>query len=258
MAYSDKYKHILGRMGYYDYQLGLIHRHINQEGGWDSHLEHCRTFILRAVNHFKPTKITILGSGWLLDLPLAELSELTQEIVLIDIVHPPEVREQASILKNVNILEADVTGGLIEEVWNKTRRKFFIRNCRSFDSIIIPDYCPEDDQGLVISLNILSQLETLIIEYIKKQVAVSEEDLFGFRKKIQNNHLSFLANHNSVLITDTAEIFNENSGKTTRHNSVVIELPNGKMREEWSWNFDLKGSDYNYKKSYFEVVALML
>lgn len=258
MAYSDKYKHILARMGYYDYQLGLIHRHINQEGGWDSHLEHCRNFILKAVNYYKPSKVTILGSGWLLDLPLAEMSEISQEIVLIDIVHPPEVIAQAGSLKNVKILEADVTGGLIEEVWNKTGRKFFFRKAGSFKSIIIPDYCPDDDPGLVISLNILSQLETLIIEYLKKQVAVSEEGLSGFRKEIQDKHMRFLSKHNSVLITDTAEIFMENSGKTSRHNSVIIELPKGKLREEWSWNFDLKGSDYNNKKSYFEVVAIIL
>jgi hypothetical protein len=258
MAYSDKYKHILGRMGYYDYQLGLIHRHINQEGGWDSHLEHCRNFILKAVKYYNPSKITILGSGWLLDLPLAEMSEMAQEIVLIDIVHPPEVRAQAGSLKNVKILEDDVTGGLIEEVWKKTRRKFFFIKPGSFDSINIPDYCPDEDPGLVISLNILSQLETLIIEHLKQQVAVSEEDLSGFRKEIQDKHIKFLAKNNSVLITDIAEIFKENSGKTTRHNSVVTELPDGKVREEWSWNFDLKGSDYNNKKSYFEVVALIL
>jgi hypothetical protein len=258
MAYSDKYKHILGSMGYYDYQLGLIHRHLNQAGGWDSHLENCRNFILKAVKYYNPSKISILGSGWLLDLPLAELSEMTQEIILIDIVHPPEVREQAGPLKNVKILEADVTGGLIEEVWNKTRRGFFFRKGGSYDSIIIPDFCPDDDPGLVISLNILSQLETLIIEYLKHHVAVNEEDIYDFRKKIQNKHISFLSRHNSVLITDIAEIFKENSGKTSRHNSVIIELPNGKLREEWSWNFDLKGSDYNNKKSYFEVLALIL
>ena len=65
MTHSISYRRILNRMGYYDYQNGLIYNHLNQEGGWDSHLDHCRNFINRALDYYKPEKVTVLGSGWL-------------------------------------------------------------------------------------------------------------------------------------------------------------------------------------------------
>ena len=70
-------------MGYYNYQNGLIYRHLNQEGGWDSHLERCRSFILEGVGFYKPGKVTVLGSGWLLELPFAEMVERTGKICLV-------------------------------------------------------------------------------------------------------------------------------------------------------------------------------
>ena len=126
MTHSLSYRRMLTRMGYYNYQNGLIYRHINQEGGWENHLEHCRSIIIKALDLFKPEKVTVLGSGWLLDLPLAELVERTQKICLVDIVHPPDVISQVERFKNVELIEQDVTGGLIEEVWQKEENTSFI------------------------------------------------------------------------------------------------------------------------------------
>ena len=258
MVRSERYKQMLCKMGYYNYQHDLIYRHLNQEGGWDTHLANCRHFVLKALDYYKPSKVTILGSGWLLDLPVAEMAEMTDEIDLIDIVHPPEVRIQVGLIHKVRVLEADVTGGLIEEVWNKAGNGFFIRKRDTFKSIMIPEYHPENDPGLIISLNILSQLETLLIDHIRQRAIVTEDEMISFRYEIQKKHLNFLMNYKSVLITDTAEVFSENSGRTTRKESVIIELPEGKYKEAWSWNFDLKGSDYYNKRSFMDVVALIL
>ena len=127
MAHSESYRRMLSRMGYYNYQQGLIYRHLNQEGGWDVHLERCRSFILRALDYYRPGKVTVLGSGWLLDLPLSEMAGMTDEISLVDIVHPPGVNQQVASLKKVKISEQDITGGLILEVWNKTRKRNFLQ-----------------------------------------------------------------------------------------------------------------------------------
>ena len=153
-------------MGYYSYQSGLIYRHLNQAGGWDAHLGHCRNFILKAVNLYKPEKITVLGSGWLLELPLAEMVEMTSKIILIDIVHPPEVYSQTGSFGNIELREEDVTGGLINEVWQKTRRYSFLNRLKTLDDIVIPEYNPQSDPGMVISLNILTQLESLLIDFL--------------------------------------------------------------------------------------------
>ncbi len=89
------------------------------------HLKNCRNFILKALDYCKPSKVTVLGSGWLLDLPLKEMTDLVTEINLVDIIHPPEVKEQAAGIKKVILREEDISGGLINEVWQKAGHRTF-------------------------------------------------------------------------------------------------------------------------------------
>jgi len=245
-------------MGYYNYQNGLIYRHMNQDGGWDNHLERCRSFIIKAMDFYKPEKITVLGSGWLLELPIAEMIEKTGEICLVDIVHPPDVISQTGSFKNVELSEQDVTGGLIEEIWQKTGKYSIFNKLQSLENIIIPEYKPDGDPGMVISLNILTQLESLLIDFLRRRSKISEEEYDHFRTEIQKKHIDFLKKYNSVLITDFAEIFTDNSGNVTEKLTLVTDLPEGKFKEEWDWHFDLVRSDYYTKRSILKVAALIL
>jgi hypothetical protein len=258
MAYSEYYKRILHRLGYYNYQNGLIYRHLNQGNGWNDHLGSCRKFILRSVEIIRPERVTVLGSGWLLDLPLDEMLELTKSVTLIDIVHPPEAVRQVSALGNVELIEADVTGGLIEEVWNKAGKLPFYRKLKTLDGIVIPDFHFPTDPGLVVSLNILSQLETLPLKLLRSKSSVNEEEFSRFRMEIQKRHIALLSEYNSVLITDHSEVFIDRKGNSTEVPTVITELPEGKCSERWTWDFDLKGSDYYEKKSVMNVIAIML
>jgi hypothetical protein len=258
MAFSDSYRRILNRLGYYDYQHGFIVRHLNQKTGWNSHLEKCRSFIIKALEVHKPEKVTILGSGWLLELPLTEMLESVNKIYLVDIIHPPEVIEQVSNLKGVELKTDDVSGGLIEEVWRKTSKIPFFRKLKSLSDIVIPDYKPDYDPGMVISLNILTQLETLPVKQLLKKSRINDYELKRFRNEIQLKHITFLKKYKSVLITDVTEIFTDNSGNVEEKQSVIADLPEGLYREEWTWDFDLKGSDYYEKRSVFKVNAIII
>jgi hypothetical protein len=258
MAYSEHYKRILHRLGYYDYQQGLIHRHLNQDEGWNSHLQNCRNYIISAVNGFKPEKVTVLGSGWLLDLPLAEILDTAKSVVLIDIVHPPEAHRQIASLRGAELIEDDVTGGIVAAVWEKAAKVPFFRKIDTIEDIIVPGYGFKEDPGLVISLNILSQLDVLPVEFLKKRSKVNEDAFFRFRKKIQDDHIRFLSKQRSVLITDICEIFTDSSGKSTEIQTVIADLPECAGRKEWTWDFDLKRSDYYEKKSVMKVIATIL
>jgi len=245
-------------MGYYNYQNGLIYRHLNQEGGWDKHLENCRNFILKALDFYKPEKVTVLGSGWLLELPFTELVEKTERICLVDIVHPPEVISQTGSFGNVELSEQDVSGGLIEEVWQKTGKYSFFNKLQSLDSINIPEYKPDCDPGMVISLNILTQMESLLIEFLRKRTKIKEAEFIRFRTEIQKKHIDFLKKHRSVLISDYAEVITNQSGNITTIPTVVTDLPSGQFNDEWIWDFDLKGSDYYNNRSLMKVIAVTL
>ena len=245
-------------MGYYNYQSGLIFRHLNQSGGWDSHLEHCRNFILKAIDLQKPEKITVLGSGWLLELPLAEMVEKVNIVCLADIVHPPEVIEQVSRLERVTLYETDITGGLIREVWQKTRNHTYFNKLKSLDGILIPEYEPECDPGMVVSLNILTQLESLLVDYLKRRSTICIDEYNRFRIAIQKSHMDFLKKHKSVLITDYSEVTTKNNGDVSTFTSLLADLPSSGVKEEWSWDFDKAGSDYYNSTSIMKVVALLL
>lgn len=258
MTHSLSYRRLLNKIGYYNYQNGLIYRHLKQEGGWDTHLNHCRDFILKSIDFYKPEKVTVLGSGWLLELPLAEIIVKTKKVSLVDIVHPPEVISQTGTLKNVEVIEDDVSGGLIAEVWQKSGSYSFFNKMQSLESITIPEYNPHYDPGLVISLNILTQLESLLTDFLRKRSKISEEDFIIFRTTIQKKHIDFLKKHSSVLISDSAEIVTNKTGSTTTIPTLLTDLPKGKFSEEWTWNFDLKKTDYNNSRSLMKVVAITI
>jgi hypothetical protein len=257
MASAESFIRILNRLGYYDYQHGFILRHLRQKEGWNSHLERCRSFIMKAVEIHKPGIITVLGSGWLLELPLAEMLEKVNKVLLVDIIHPPEVVRQVSSLPGVELKRDDVSGGLIDEVWSKTSSIPFFRRLKSLDDIIVPEYEPDYDPGMVISLNIMTQLEVLPVKRLRKRTMATDEEIIRFRKLIQEKHLDFLKKHKSVLITDKAELFINKSGDVFEKQTVITDLPQGKYREEWTWDFDLQGSDYYQKRSVFNVDAII-
>lgn len=242
-------------MGYYSYQHGLINRHFEQRGAWEKHNENCRSYILNAIELFKPEKLTVLGSGWLLDLPLAEMTERISSIDLVDIIHPPDVSAQVSGYTNVKLIEADVTGGLIRQVWEKSR-KYLFRKMKSLAEITVPDFIPGTNPGLIISLNILTQLENLPVELIRKKAVACEEEIVDFRKMIQKKHIDFLQRHRAVLITDTDEIFYGNNGAETIVPTLLADLPSFEMKQEWIWNFDPRSDDYYNKSSVLRVIAL--
>jgi hypothetical protein len=230
---------------------------MNQGSGWENHLEKSRMYILKALDLYNPEKITVLGSGWLLDFPFAELVIRTKKICLVDIVHPPDVVRQAGNFKNVELIEQDVTGGLISEVWEKMHKFNCLRKSRTMPVFDIPEFKPVDDPGMVISLNILTQLETQLIDFMKRRSRISEEEFNLFRTEIQKKHLIFLLRHKSVLITDYAEVITDRSGRIKTIPTIFTDLPSCRFKEEWTWNFDQTGADMFNSRSRLKVVALI-
>ncbi|MCU0407487.1 MAG: hypothetical protein MUD02_00925 [Bacteroidales bacterium] len=258
MAHDPEYRRILSRMGFYDYQSRLIYRHEGQEGGWDSHTANCRRFIMSAVERLRPATVTVLGSGWLLELPAAEILDYADRLYLVDIVHPPDLVRQAAAHPEITLVEQDVTGGLISEVYYKMKGHSLFRKRRNLSDITIPDYDPGFDPGLVISLNILTQMESLLVDFIRKRSSASEDELNIFRRTVQSNHLRFLSRHTSLLISDTEEVFTGSDGDTETVRTLLVPLPSGSVHEEWTWDFDLKGNDNFTRKSIMNVSALIL
>jgi hypothetical protein len=258
MARSELQKQILNKFGYPRYQWGLIYHYSEQSEGWNKHLANCRQFILKAIDFYKPEKVTVFGSGWLLDVPLAEMLEKNLKVTLVDIVHPPEVISQVNSLKNVELIEKDATGGLVEEMWGKCRKITAFSKLHTLNDIIIPELTLDADPGLVVSLNLISQLDVLPVRFLRKRARVPEEQFEKFRIAVQQKHIDFLSKHPSVMITDTTEVYINKPDNSYDYQWVVADLPEGKYKEEWTWDFDLDKSYSHEKRSVLKVVALIL
>jgi hypothetical protein len=110
---------------------------------------------------------------------------------------------------------------------------------------------------MVISLNILTQLESLLVEFIRKRSKTEKEELKLFRAEIQKQHINFLMKHPSVLITDLAEVITSRTGSIETIPTMVTDLPPCRICEEWTWNFDMTGADLYNCRSHFKVLALL-
>ena len=80
--------------------------------------------------------------------------------------------------------------------------------------------------------------------------------MFLFRKRIQERHIEFLMKNKSVLITDYEEVVTKKTGEINTIPTLFATLPQGLFRDEWTWNFDLRGHENYTSKSVIKVVAL--
>jgi hypothetical protein len=238
---------IPGRRGYIADQRGIINRYLREEGGWDNHLNRCRKYILESIRRNNPSVVTILGSGWLLDVPIDEIAGKGITTNLVDINHPAQVLKKVSKYSNVNIINDDITGGLIYTISEKGKRMILPED--------VPEYVPSYDVGMAISLNLLTQLDMLIFEYLVKLNRGEKELYSNIRKAIQQNHISFLRKQKSVIISDVYELISGEDEQPVTNRLLFADFPEGEYNKSWYWEFDTHGFYYSGKKVIFKVKA---
>lgn len=156
-------------MGYVKELIAIGARHKRCRDAWADHLDLCKKVILDAARGIKHDKVTILGSGLLLDIPIDELSEMFGEVVLADIFHMPETVKRTATMKNVRLKTID----LIEAG---------------------PKWLADSD--LVVSANVLTQLPLLPMDRAQAKGEIKdggEEKTKAFARRIIDHHLELLA-----------------------------------------------------------------
>jgi hypothetical protein len=249
---------ILRKFGFKTDQEGIINRYFREEGGWNEHLKKTKKYILQVADNKQKGSVVILGSGWLLDVPLQELSDQFDKVVLVDVVHPRQIEHKVKKMPNVKLLSEDVTG-LVTPVFERLKSK---KPPKIPLSEIKPDYDHQliselKKASLVVSVNLLNQLDILICDYIDKFKLYNKEEINSFRKLIQTNHLQLLPADKSALITDYEELnLDKNDKVINRRKLVHISIPNEKEAAKWKWSFDLKKTYHADSKTIFKVVAV--
>ncbi len=246
-------------MDYFSDQKGIIRKYINDEGSWNNHLAAAKKYITDCLKKKNIKSVAILGSGWLLDVPLEFLVDNFERIQLYDIIHPQQIKHKVKKLKNIELKYTDISGGAILSVYSlvKTYKKERIK--KDIKDIEFSGFKCDEKIDYLISLNLLNQLDILLVDYLKKYNIYNENELNCLRTRIQKVHIDALNTGKSCLITDYKEkIYDADGTLATEKNLIFTELPEGKNKKTWEWNFDSSGNYYDKKKVVFDVVAMEL
>ncbi len=268
MLLSKKNKYIKA-IGFKHDQQGIVRRYMRERNHWDTHLNNCKRFIIKAASQKQKQNVMVLGSGWLLDVPVNQLVNQFNKVYLVDIIHPPQIKHKIKNFANVQLIEADITGGAVNNLYNfvKKHRKHKTQNASPIkpDNIVpqinLQNLCfaglPEYEMDFVVSLNLLNQLDILLVDYIKKYNCFSQSDIIQLKKQIQQQHLAGLPENKTCLITDYEELNYSVSDKLLQKKTLVhVALPKAKQKEQWQWHFDSKQYYHHNAKTVFNVIAI--
>ena len=244
-------------MNFISDQEGIMNRYLREKDHWKPHLDNTRQFILDSFLGKEINSIAVMGSGWLLDLPIEELSKKYKKVLLLDVFHPPQVVKKCSKLKNVTLFECDLTGGGIDFCWELRKKKG-----EHFESFILDKFKPAKPElpytpDAYISLNILNQLDIILVDFLeKKNRRITDMEIRRFRKKIQKFHVDWLSEKPACLVTDVTEMVSSAEDETQEKNLIHAELPEGQRNAEWIWDFDLSQTYRKNKETRMKVHAI--
>jgi hypothetical protein len=220
------------KVGYLRGQILIKVRHRQSRCAWQPHLDRTKQLIREAISLCpQRRKAVILGSGLLLDIPLAELSRSFREVVLVDVVHPLKVTLLAKWFGNVRLIRADVTGTAEELV--RVAKSPTLALPRSIPTL----FCDDIDVDYVASVNLLSQLPHLPTVYLDMQHPRPESEVEAFARHLVESHLDYLKQLPGVvsLITDIEKLAVNFNGQVIERYDILYGAGVPQPEIEWIW-----------------------
>lgn len=216
------------KLGHLVESISLISREKRCARSWLPHRTECKSFISHNLqNAIHYNSVLVLGSGPLHEIPIEILAKTFKRVVLVDIVHLKETKKTLTGFSNIEFVEHDISeieSALIKgELQNK-----------------IPESFLADDWGLVLSINIMSQLPIHLESYIEKKFKgkFSQDEIEKYLENVTANHYRYLQMFSSpvLLITDTSTEYYDKKESViqTDHNYAHLNLP--KAHNTWTWN----------------------
>jgi len=248
---------IIRRMGFVHDQEGIMNRYLGESAQWKHHLEKTRSFIAGSFSGARADSVAVLGSGWLLDVPLDELRQRFSQVFLVDIYHPPQIRKKLAGTQGVELVEEDLSGGAIDQVWNLLRKyKSSIPAARLVEEISLSTPASGIRADALISVNLLNQLDIILCDHIRRKLPFQQELSVSFRAAIQSFHLAWLTKKPGCLIADTQEHRIPHKGQASSKRLLYTDLPEGIRRDRWEWDFDSRGTYHPGSRTRMEVQAV--
>ncbi|MHB8843751.1 MAG: hypothetical protein ACYC7L_03300 [Nitrospirota bacterium] len=223
----------LRHMGYLTEAIEMRGRARRNKAAWQPHLDNTRSFVLSSAEKCgSRNKVIILGSGLLLDVPLAELAAMFREVVLMDVVCLPEIRKRIKAFNNVSFIEGDVTN---------TAGRLYQNGGKGIHELpeSVPTVPIGQDCSLVVSLNILSQLWVIPRAYAGRRFrGLNEYQVDEWCGRVVAAHYSFLRSLpcDVCLVGDYEFVKRDRDGGIISKGSTVYDLELSAPDREWTWN----------------------
>ncbi len=219
------------QLGYARAAVSLWSRRRRWTREWAEHEANTRDFALKTVGscRYRDT-VWLLGGGTLSDLPLGELSGLFRRVLVFDIAWLPQARAVARRWPNVELRLADVTG--VVEPLSEWRLGMPLP-IPSADAMTGLDPVPPD---CLLSLNLLSQLPLLPMDYVQRQgMTVQAAETLG--RAILQAHLQSLGNFTCPvgLVADARRVWRSRAGEVVLSESAVLGVKLPAREKSWHW-----------------------
>jgi hypothetical protein len=243
-------------MGFIRDQDGIMNRYLRERSNWEPHLQRTKEFIEGSFNNEHIRSVAILGSGWLLDVPLEAMSDRFDRLYLVDIRHPPQIRKRVENMKNVDLIEKDLTGGAAEQLWRSIQNWPGHDPDKLLEAISFSPPLEQVPFDGVVSVNLLNQLDIILCDYLNKRGHFQQTSLLRFRAWLQATHLEWITRTPGCIITDTIEVNVDRHGQEIRKNLLYSDLPEGFRTASWKWEFDTQGTYRPGSRTHMEIHAV--
>ncbi|NTV95298.1 MAG: hypothetical protein HGA75_07740 [Thiobacillus sp.] len=233
------------RMGLLAESIAIAARHRRCRAAWAPHLAASRRALLDSAHAARGRRIAlVLGSGHLLDVPLAELAGLFEQVWLVDIVQPWPARLAAHRHANVRLIEADVTECLARPPVEPPVPTRFL-----------------DEPGIdwVASVNLLSQLAAPAQRWLRaRRPELTEPGIARYGETLLANHLAWLGRFGApvCLLADLEQTRLDTTGAVIERRDYRPLLAAWKIRSEWRWDLAPTGELTGGQSAFHRVAAL--
>lgn len=181
-------------MGYPREQIAIQGRARRHADAWAPHLAACHALIEEAMAT-GGRRAVVLGSGLLLEIPLQAMAERFEEVICVDLVHPPwVVRPVRRAFANVRFLAGDASGMIERFVRTVTHNRATGGMPNLPDSQprlqLAPERC-----DFVVSANLLSQLSVAPCRFLQKMLGADRVPisvLDAWADGVMRAHLAWL------------------------------------------------------------------
>lgn len=233
------------RMGHLAESIAIAARHRRCHAAWAPHLAASRAALLDSARTAPGRRTAlILGSGPLLDIPLAELAALFESVWLVDIVHPWPSRRQARRHANVRLIEHDLTESLDRLPGIPAAPTRFL-----------------DEPGIdwVASVNLLSQLANLPQRWLDVHRSGLDADAVSRHgEALMAGHLEWLARFRApvCLLCDIEQTRLDAQGGMIDSVDYRPLLAGWRITSEWLWDLAPPGELGGGQTAFHRVAAL--